>query len=285
MQPHVNAPLCKPVSVMLREKYDANGVPYLQSTKPYHSVQSIRWDVVQLDLVKGVAFAVARANQTMRFFTYGVGNNLQLSGAPAFRATEAETNLTVALKTNNDDFAIMWASAHARGNKMVLTAAALAAFGDTDLAVIDAMNGVGALVDPFSQRLSAEYGSPATLEMVAFHALAPYLPLNFAWDNGDRTEKIGTLDQLTQGGGASYLHSNGEPSTESRCMIPEGYLWAREGQPASQMEATSTLTQPVVIPITLPVLPGTTTYEGLDAIYTEITLRLGGIHFRVPGAN
>jgi hypothetical protein len=285
MQPHVNTELCKPVGQMLKEKYEANGQPYLQSTKPYHSVQAIRWDIVQADTVNGVAMAVAAADQVLRFFAYGIGSNIRLSGSTSFVATEAETNIAVALKTNNDDFAIMWVGSHARGNKILYGAAQQAAFGDTNATVANAVSGIVPLVDPFSQRINPEFGSPATLEMVAFHALAPYLALQFAWDNGDRTEKVGVLSQYTQGGGASYLHANGEPSTEARSMIPEGYLWAREGQPASQLQAVATLTQPVVMPISLAALPGAGTFEAPTALWTEIVLELGGIHFRVPGSN
>ena len=278
----VKSGLCKPKLQEFAEAYEAAKQPYWQNTRPYHSVQSIDWDVREADTVNGRAIAVARSGQTLRWFSFGIGSSINLSGNPTFQATEAETTSTEALKTNNDDFAIQWIAAFARGCK---TAFAANPFTDTDPTIIAAMLGQVAITDPFSYRIAPEFGSPALLEMAQYHALAAYIALRLEWDNGSRTEKIGTLDQLTQGGGASYLHANGEPSSESRIHIPEGYGWTRPGQPGSQMQAIGVLTQDIVMPISLPQLPAQGNYLAPTHLYTEIVLRLGGVHFTTPSTN
>lgn len=282
-QQHIRSEFCKPQLQVIAEAYEALKRPYIVNTRPYHSVQSIKWDVVQglPNATPAQAMAVARAGQTLKFFTYGIGQVISLSGNGQFQATEAETTQTEALKTNNDDFAIQWIGAFARGNKVAYTANP---FTDTDQAVVDAMLGKVAIGDPFSYRLPAESGSPALLEMAMYHLLAPYITVQFQWDNGLRTEKVGTLDQYTQGGGASYLHSNGEPSSEGRIYQPEGYSWTRPGQPGSQFQALGVLTQDVVMPISLNQVPGGN-YVTPTAIWTEMVLRLGGTHFITPSSN
>ena len=274
---------CKPKLQEFAEAYEALKRSYRTNTRPYHSTQSVAWTVVQpqTGVTPPQAMAVAKAGQTLNWFTYGIGQVISLSGAAQFRTTPAETNLTKALETNNDDFAIQWIGAYARGNKVAYAANP---FADTDASVISAMSGQTAIYDPFSYRLPAEAGSPATLEMLMFHALAPYIDVRLEWDNGMPTEKIGTLDQFTQGGGASYLHSNGEPSTEARLVIPEGYGWTRAGQAGSQLAVYGVLTQDVVVPISLSAIPGGAALAP-SFLYTELVMRLGGVHFLALNSN
>lgn len=151
-----------------------------------------------------------------------------------------------------------------------------------------ALNGQVSMVDAFGLITPAEVGSSATLQHVLYQAVAPHLTCKFEWDNADRTEKMGTCDQFVEGGGASYLNSNGEPSVNNRFRIPEGFLWAREGEPASELQVTCTLANDVVIPYT-----PTPNYTGaaagalptLQFVYVEILMRLGGLLLRVPGSN
>ena len=277
----VKSAFCKTKLQEIAEAYEAAGQPYWQNTRPLHSVQSIQWDVLVADTANSRAILCARAGQTLAFFSYGIGSQIQLSGNPNTRATEAETTITKALETNNDDFAIDWVGVIHRGNKVSY---ASNSFSDTDPILLAAMLGQKAIVDPFSYRLPPEAGSPALLESAIFQALLPYIALRIEWDNGSRTEKLGTMDQFTQGGGALYLHANGEPSSEARVMIPEGYSWTRPGQPGSQLQALGILTQDVVLPISL-VNPSGAAAIAPDHIYTEIMLRLGGVHFLTPSSN
>lgn len=282
-QKHIVSEFCPTKLEEISKAYESQGRAYIVNTRPYHSVQSIQWDIVQplVAANPAQALAVARPGQICKWFTYGQGQVIRLSGNGQFQATEAETTLTEALKTNNDDFAIQWVGAFARGNKVEYAANP---FTDTDPDVLSAMLGQVAIADPFSYRLPAEAGSPALLEMAMYHALAPFIAVRFEWDNGLRTEKVGTLDQFTQGGGASYLHANGEPSSEARCFVPEGYSWTRSGQPGSQMAAYGVLTQAIVMPISLSQIPGGA-FVAPTHIWTELVLRLGGTHFITPSGN
>jgi len=48
----------------------------------------------------GVAYAVARKNQVLTLFNYGVGDQIFLGGAGNVRATEADTNQGEGSRTN-----------------------------------------------------------------------------------------------------------------------------------------------------------------------------------------
>jgi len=277
----VKAENCPTKLQEIAKAYVESNQPFWQNTRPNHSVQSLQADVVQTDLANSRAIVRFNARQTMAFFSYGIGSIIQLSGNPQHRVTEAETNITEAAKTNNDDFAIDWVGVSHRGNKVSY---ANNPFTDTDADFILAMQGQRSIYDPFSYRVPPEFGSPALLENGVFQKLLELLSLRFEWDNGTRTEKVGIMDQFTQGGGASYLSSNGEPSAEARIMVPEGYSWTRSGQPGSQLQAFATLQQDLFVPISL-VNPSGAQAIAPDHLYVEFMLRLGGVHFLTPSTN
>jgi hypothetical protein len=274
--------------------YDKNGVPYLATTRGLHSCRSLQFDVVNLGAAGAIGYLIARKGQTLAFFNYGIGENIELAGNTAHRATEADTSLTKGSRTTaSADLSIEWITMHPRGIKAAFVeAAATPIFPDfvatvNPVDVVTAMlRGQAPLADPFANILAPEIGSSATLEHVMYHLIAPHMTCRFEWDNADRTEKMGTCDQFVEGGGASYLHANGEPSVNNRFRIPEGFLWARESQPASELQVLCQLQNDVVIPYKPPasLLVGGA-FPVMTHAWVEINMRLGGMLLRVPGSN
>jgi hypothetical protein len=271
----------------LLNAYKRNGVPFLATTRGLHSVRSLQFDAVN---ISGgiIGYLVARRGQSLVFFNYGINDAIQLAANPAHRATEADTSLTKGSRTTaSADLSIEWITMHPRAIKaeynqgppwsQFLTPPA-------DPSVASALGGMTAIVDPFGLIIPGEVSSSATLQHVLYQAVAPHLTCRFEWDNADRTEKIGTCDQFVEGGGASYLNSNGEPSVNNRFRIPEGFLWARESQPASELQVICTLQEDVVIPYT-PIAQLFVAQPVLVSTYVEILMRLGGMLLRVPGSN
>ena len=80
--------------------YQKAAQDFVASTRPYHSVQALTADIVDVDTTNGVAWAVFRANQAMYFFSYGVGDRINLGNVQNLQVGEAETNLANGKSTN-----------------------------------------------------------------------------------------------------------------------------------------------------------------------------------------
>jgi hypothetical protein len=272
----------------LLDLYAKNGVPFLATTRGMHSVRSLKFDAVNLGAGGAIGFLVARKGQTMNFFNYGINDSIELASDPAHRATESDTSQTKGFATAaSADMAIEWITMAPRAIKAQYPAATITEWvaANTDPTVLAAITGSVAMVDPFGHAIPVDVGSSATLEHVLYQAVAPHITCRFEWDNADRTEKVGTCDQFVQGGGASFLHANGEPSVNNRFRVPEWFLWAREGQPASQLQVVCKLEDDIVIPFAPVAGPLAGNYPALTACYVEIAMRLGGMLLRVPGSN
>lgn len=268
--------------------YAKNGVPFLATTRGMHSVRSLKFECVNQGAGGAIAFAVARKGQVLNFFNYGINDSIELASEASHRATEADTSQTKGFSTTaSADMSIEWITMGARAIKVQYASAAQTDWvaAATDPIVLAALTGSIAVADPFGHVAPVDMASAATLEHVLYQAVAPHLTCRFEWDNADRTEKMGTCDQFVQGGGASFLHANGEPSVNNRFRIPEGFLWAREGQPASQMQVVCVLNEDVVIPYAPVAGALTGNWPAMSAAYVEITMRLGGMLLRVPGSN
>jgi hypothetical protein len=265
------------------------GQNFIATTKPVHSVQSMRGEVINPSVALGYGYLVFRRGQQMVFFEPALGSSGQLSADPSHRWSEADTTLTKARSTPGAaDMAIEGIGMHLRGVKTEMAAATgfFPAAQAADAALLAAFAGTGAIFDPGSHVVPAEVSSPAMLEEVLYTALAPFLTLSFEWDQAERTEKIGTADQVGVGGGSSYLRANGVPSPRDRFNINEGYLWTRDGQPGCEFICRATLANDVLIPITLPVPPeANTTWVAPIAIHAEFICRLFGVQFRLPNKN
>lgn len=274
--------------------YKRNGVPFLATTRGLHSVRSLVFEAVNIspaNPASTIGYLVARRGQQLVFFNYGINDAIELAANPAHRASAADTSLTKGSRTTaSADLSIEWITMHPRAIKARYNPLVIAEFVTTppaDALVTAALTGTAAIVDPFGLIVPGEVGSSATLQHVLYQAVAPHLTCRFEWDNADRTEKMGTCDQFVEGGGASYLNSNGEPSVNNRFRIPEGFLWARESQPASELQVICTLEDDVVIPFTPIAAPlaAPGTQPVLANTYVEILMRLGGMLLRVPGSN
>jgi hypothetical protein len=267
----------------LLDAYKKAGQEFVASTMPYHSVRSLKWDIVAQPAGQTLtAFAVARANQSLEFFTYGVGDAIALATTQQ-KATEAETNLASGKSTNGAaDFVIEGVGFSSRGARIVYPEESIAITDPDVLAALD--TGAFPIADPAAIIMPPQVASPFNLENAMFQAILGYMSLEFEFDRR-RTEKLGVVDLLPQAGAQSYLRANGVPASENRWRIPEGYLWRRDGQPDSEFLARCILQSPVIVPINLVSLPGEVPTTAPTAIYTDITMRVFGLEVDLPSAN
>ena len=99
------------------------------------------------------------------------------------------------------------------------------------------------------------------------------------------SRKIGRLDEIPEGGAKSFLRASGDPRTDNRYKVPEGYLWRKQGQPDSEFVVIAVVEDDVVIPITLSTPDGGTTAEVPEFLYADMTIRLHGMAVRPIGQN
>ena len=267
--------------------YAKAGQPFIASTQPYHSTRAIRFEIVEEDYTNGIAWAVAAANQTLDFFTYGVGDRIVLANANNFQATEAETNLAKGKSTNGaSDYVIEGVGLHSRAMLVeYASGSSPLAVTPTNQCVIDAVTGQTPIIDPAAIIMPPQGQSPANLEEPLFQAITPFLSLEFEWDR-KRVEKLGVCDILPQAGAASYLRTNGEPRSDNRYQIPEGYVWRRDGEPDGEFAARVRLQRCIACPINLRALVSSaTTFKGPEDIHLELVIRLYGLEVQLPSSN
>jgi hypothetical protein len=273
------------------ESYKAAGEPFSASTKPYKSTVSFFFTVSNYIPAASVAWAVATQGQANDYFGYKIGDNVPGNTLPApnYRsATEGDTNLSKSRTTNGaEDFVIEGMSAsHANTRLQFGLGAGIAPPGIATGDVSNAIAGIVPMVDPGSLYAPPQVFSPFNLEDPLYRALAPNIALEFQWDRG-KIVKIGTLEQIPEGAANSYLRASGEPSTNDRYRIPEGYLWRREGQPDSEFIVRGVLTQPVAVPIMAVLGPSATTPTNTlpGYIILDCLMRLHGLSVKLPTRN
>lgn len=277
------------------QSYKEAKEPFSASTKPYKSTVSYVYGAVNAIAASSVVWMVAQQGQSNGWFSYKIGDQVpgnSGNGAVftnAYRsATEADTNISKARTTNGaEDFVIEGMSCSHRSTRANFASGGGGAPANiTDTTVTAALAGNVPLWDPAALYLPPQCMSPFNLEDVLFRALIGHISVQFEWDRS-KTVKIGTLEQLPEGAGNSYLRSNGEPSTNDRYRIPEGYLWRREGQPDSEFVCTGNLTEPVAIPMLSVLGPSATTpiliYPGFITI--DVVMRLHGLSVKLPSRN
>ena len=283
-------PVFKTQRRRLLESYGKSGQEVIAHTIPYHSTGVIVWDFVDVNAsqVPGVAFAIARRNQNISFFGYGVGEQVFLGGTTMSRATDAETNQAKGRSTNGaQDYVIEGIGFHNRGLRAQFTGAALTALAAlaVDPTVVSSFNGDTAMFDPGAIVLPPQAQSPFNLEQALFQAILPYCSIELLFDR-KRVEKIGTIDLMPQAGAQSYLRSNGSPETSNRYRIPEGYLWRKDGMPDSELEATLVLQRDVVVPVNQVATWGAVPVNiSPTRLWLECVLRLYGLAVDLPSAN
>lgn len=256
---------------------------------PYHSVAALQFDVVNQSPTDGVAYAVARRGQELVFFNYGQGDRITLANDPAHRSTYADTNLSKAKSTNGaNDYVIEFVSLKCRGIKTqwdVNTHFFLAGTTiDPDVAL--ALAAQAPLHDPTSIASPPELYNPFYLENTVLQGVNNHMECEFLFDQSG-TRKLGGSWLFGEGGAASYLRTNGVPSKESRLYIPEGFLWARDGEPDSDFTAFLRLRSPIVIPISGIVEPydSSTTVVFPTHFWLEIMMTVWGVEIGLPSSN
>jgi hypothetical protein len=279
------------------EAYKAAGEPFVASTKPYKSTVSFQWTRANTITASSVAWLIARANQRLQWFSYKIGDvvpgNANLV-TPYRAALEDDTNISKARTTNGaEDFVIEGMSASNRSIRISYASGdggTGAGTGNTaDVTDADALNALKAgvpIYDPGALYVPPQIQSPFNLESGLYRAMAGHVSIEFEWDRG-RIVKVGTLEQVPEGAANSYLRAVGEPSTNDRYRIPEGYLWRREGQPDCEFVVSSILQEPVAVPILNVAVPAsvTPTVAVLGVVMLDVVMRLHGLSVKLPSRN
>ena len=278
--------------------YKKAGQAFRASTKPYKSTRSLKWRIAEASEVGAPphAFLICDGQQELEFFDYGVGEGITIgldglgNVADQKQASRGDTNLSKGHSTNGaEDFIIEGMGAGARGIRINYTDADIALAGvpipGGDAAVIKMLRGQAYHVDPAALFTPPQLHSPFNLEAVLYQAVAPHLAVEFEWDE-EHVVKIGTLDELPQGGANSYLKSNGQPRNDNRYRIPEGYVWRRDGQADSEFLVRLKLAETVVVPInliTVPIDGGAVLTP--ERVVLDIAIRLYGLSVKIPSQN
>jgi hypothetical protein len=278
----------------LLDEYKNAGQAITCRTIPYQSTGVFQFDIVDFALgtAPGNAYAVARKNQVITLFNYGVGDQIFLGGNGGnIRATEADTNQGEGSRTNGaEDFVIEGVGFYARSVRAAYAPASGNLYGGTgapvDPDVLLSLSGDLPVYDPASINLPPQFGSPFNLENGPFQGLLDLVSVDFLFDR-KRTEKIGTVNVMPCASAKSYLRANGSPENCNMYRIPEGYLWRRAGQPDSEFTANLTLNRALVIPINgiIPYVAGAAADAVPTKIWLECTMRLFGLAVDLPSAN
>lgn len=274
----------------LIKQYKTASQPFTATTKPYKSTLQLTWDIVgvQGSAPSQTAYAVARQGQILEFFGYGINESIPWGRKGATRkATESDTNLSKGRQTNGvEDMVIEGVSSSARSMRIDYGLENAIAQQIADVDVRSMYAGQTVSLDPAALVFPPQCMSPFNLEQVFFEAVKPHLAIEFEWDRR-HVEKIGTLDEIPEGGAKSYLRASGDPRIDNRYRVPEGYLWRRAGEPDGEFIMRASLAEPVVIPIQLvsPPLAGVTTPPVPQFLFLDITMRLHGMTAAIPTKN
>jgi hypothetical protein len=280
------------------ELYADTGKKFRATTKPYKSTRPLIFDIVK-SFNNTMAHAIARAGQELVFFNYGQGDSVTDGFGATLKPPQSWTNQLTASSTNGgNDMIVEGFSASAKGVRVQWprgTYLTVDPAPGTDPDLLTAYEGATAggsqtvveLGDPAALMSPPQLDSPFNLRRLLMDVCAPSLVLTFSFDE-ERTDKVGTLDELPEGGAKSYLMANGDPRTDNRYRIPEGYWWRRKGEVDSNFQIAARLTEPLVVPITLVGLFGTVQTPALiipKALALDITIRVHGLQLRVEGQN
>lgn len=278
----------------LLDQYKQAGQQISCRTIPYQSTGVFQFDVVDaaLTVAPGAAYAVARKNQVLTLFNYGVGDQINLGGTGGnTRATEADTNQGEGSRTNGaQDFVIEGVGFYARSCRVAYSAGAGNLYAGTgkpvDADVLSSLAGDLPVYDPAAINVPPQAQSPFNLENGMFQSLIDLISVDFLFDR-KRTEKIGTVNVMPCASAKSMLRANGVPENSNVYRIPEGYLWRRAGQPDSEFTANLTLQRALVVPINgiIPYVTGAAGAAVPTTIWMEVTMRLFGLAVDLPSAN
>lgn len=276
----------------LLDEYAKRGIRFAAYTRPYKSTLQLQLSAITEPNLNGVTFLVAQAGQRLEWFSYGVGEPIPYGRSGATRvALEDDTNVSKGRNTNGvEDFVIEGMSlTHSRTRiDYNATVSALSnAFTNSALGINGAQPQVP-VIDPAALLAPPQVQSPLNLEDALWNAIAPLMSIEFEWDRS-RVIKVGTADEIGEGGPKSFLRSAGDPRPDARYKIPEGYVWRRQGQPDSEFIVRGVLQDPILVPVTNLALPYTaepvSPVRSISNVFLDLTFRLHGLAVTLPTRN
>jgi len=273
----------------LLDEYAKRGVRFAAYTRPYKSTLQLQLQAITEPNAAGVTFLVAQAGQRLEWFSYGVGEPIPYGRSGATRvALEDDTNVSKGRNTNGvEDFVIEGMSlTHSRTRIDYNTTVAgfTNAFTNSALGINGAQPQVP-VIDPAAILAPPQVQSPLNLEDALWTAIAPLMSIEFEWDRS-RVIKIGTADEIGEGGPKSFLRANGDPRPDARYKIPEGYVWRRQGQPDSEFIVRGVLQDPIFVPVTNLALPiAEAAALPIANVFLDLTFRLHGLAVTLPTRN
>lgn len=276
------------------DEWAAAGKAYLCNFRPYKSTLQLVGTVLAPIPAGGTltqAHLIFKAGQQLDFFGYGRGDLIDY-GPPGVqrKATPGDTNLLKGGETHNEDFVIEGVSLSSPGKRVAYQLDVghtnLDLLGSTDPDVLGMYSGKTAVVDPAALIQPPQVNSPFNLEDAILEACLPYMTYELVFDDR-RVEDLGTLDQVPEGGGKSFLKAHGDPRVDNRARFPEGYVWRKTGSPDQNMIMRVRLENPVAIPISLVLLAAASAVTNAipTHVLIDICARTHGVAFAVPSQN
>lgn len=272
------------------DEYAKRGARFSAYTRPYKSTLQLQFQAVQA-YGATTQFLVAQSGQRLEWFSYGVGEPVPYGRSGQQRtALEDDTNVSKGRNTNGvEDFVIEGMSASCSRVRMD--------YNTTDATItnpiVQQALGVGVaastapqvpIIDPAALFVPPQIQSPLNLENALYNAVAPLMSIEFEWDRS-RIIKIGTLDEIPEGGARSFLRSAGDPRVDNRYKIPEGYVWRRQGMPDSEFIVRGVLQDSLVVPVSNVTFPGGGAASVPANVFLDITFRLHGLAVTLPTRN
>jgi hypothetical protein len=271
----------------LLTEYAAKGISFKVITRPYKSRLPYSWDVVNPRPVAGPftsAYAVLREGQENVYFGFGEGDAIKQTKLVKKQATDGDTNQSTGKATNGiEDFVIESISCSLSGVRAEYSATdvGLVNLGALDPDVLAAFTGKAQIKDPANLLAPPQLTNPANLEALLLDGLKANLSVTLEWDRSTIIA-IGTADQIPEGGAKSFLLASGDPRTDNRYKVPEGYSWRAKSRTDGSFVLKATVTDPVVVPIQLVTFDGqanTPTVSVPVELYTDLEFRVHGIGF------
>jgi hypothetical protein len=261
-----------------RERLQEGNVSYVIRTLPYFCKRTIEFDVRSANETDGYAYLICD-KQELTFFDYQVGSRITLGANNSHQATQADTNLSKAKSTNGAaDMCVEFIALQPVGARIdygdYATTSTLWGSSDTD--VVAALSGNMNVYDPGAIIMPAQVQSPVNLEQALWSAILGCAAVRLEFDRSG-FRPLGSLVQFGQAGGSSYKNAFGEPTREAAFKVEEGYIWARDGQPDSDLAMTLEVYNKCMIPINLITPPDIGSgYTAPEKIWLTIIATLRG---------
>lgn len=274
------------------KKAEANGQQrhYYARSRPYHSTQFLVADVIAANETNeaNIAYAKFSKGQQLYFFDYGIGASIDTGAGTSRRATPADTNLVKAKSTNGaSDYCIQALSLGVKDIRTMYSAEAIALITSSlDPQLVAALGGQNPIVDPGALVTPPQTQSPFNTEIPMWHGLQDNIDVELQWDGGTPSFKLGTAGMFPDASGKSQMRSSGMPQAGNYYQVPEGYIWARDGEVESEFIVQATLQQDIIVPINLSLVPSDSTVAVIPTnIIVGVMCRLWGTEFAWQGIN